>query len=519
MKNIYNYIMRFPFTYIIYMTISFAIGISLAFIIKKIYLVYIFSIIAFILIIISIILNCAKKTDILLLFISCIFIGYDYTIIRYYNNFSNSIGNAEENIKAFSAYITKYDGVWGIRKRYIAKVDSIYDGTNWKKTGGNIRIYNQSMKELYIKDKIIVSSGLKLYKNILTNDNEKYDNKAIIKNLENKMIYGVSTIYRNGDFTLEKDGFSIFNFINKYSIRLRHFVKKALGEYLNPITYSVAQCLVTGDKSIIPHDIQKVFIEAGIAHLLAVSGLHLSMVLLIVTIICSFLPINFYKKLIIAASIAIIIYFPLTLYSISVIRAGIMAICIVISFYFDRNKNSINALFVAALIILLKDPNTLRDISFQFSFLATLGILLYYPIYESIVAKKINKVINYFFKAIFINLSALIITMPLSIYYFSVLNINSILSNIFAIPISFVVLSSSVLTVVVYAIFPEISIYPSKTLEVSTNLLLNISKIFANMDILKYTLVCNFNIAIFLIVISSIIGFYLYIKLVIANPK
>lgn len=114
------------------------------------------------------------------------------------------------------------------------------------------------------------------------------------------------------------------------------------------------------------------------------------MVLYILFIALSFLPINFYKRILISTIITIIIYPAITLFSVSIIRASIMAFCLLISFIFDKNRNSVNSLFLAALIILTIEPNSIREISFQFSFLATLGIILYYPIFDFYILSKIK---------------------------------------------------------------------------------------------------------------------------------
>lgn len=201
-----------------------------------------------------------------------------------------------------------------------------------------------------------------------------------------------------------------------------------------------------GDKNIIPYHIRKYFIDYRISHILSISGLHISMILSILYLILSFFHLNFYKRILISSIITVIIYPPITLFSVSIIRASIMAVCFTISYYFDRNRNSVNALFLSALIILLLNPNSIKDISFQFSFLATLGIILYYPIINFYVIKNTknintnNKVLEITKSIIIkslsflsINVFALIIVLPLSIYHFSILNLTSIIANIFAI--------------------------------------------------------------------------------------
>ena len=514
MKKFYSY----PITYILYIALSFSFGISLALSLKNIFLSYIFLIIAFILIILSLIFAFLNKTKIYVAIISCFFIGYSFTIARYYKIFINPLSDFEGYIKGYRAKIKEYEGVINFRDRYIAYVDMIYDGKNWHDYAGNIRIYHNSSKPIYINDEITVYAKINLYKNIFTNENEK----NIIKNLDNKMLYGVSSIYPYINFTVQKSGFSIINYINKYGLYFRNIAKKSLGKFLSPINYSVAQGITIGDKSIIPKNINQYFIDAGISHILSISGLHISMVLYILFIALSFLPINFYKRILISTIITIIIYPAITLFSVSIIRASIMAFCLLISFIFDKNRNSVNSLFLAALIILTIEPNSIREISFQFSFLATLGIILYYPIFDFHVLNKITKNINnHFLKNLikkliaflFINLIALISILPLSVHHFSILNLTSIISNIFAVPLAFIILASSIITITTFQIFYPLSIYPASTVEFFTNMLINLSKNFSDMKFLKYQISFNSYFAVFLTFIIMIIGLILRVKI------
>lgn len=514
MKKFYSY----PITYILYIALSFSFGISLALSLKNIFLSYIFLIVAFILIILSLIFAFLNKTKIYLAIISCFFIGYSFTIARYYKIFINPLSDFEGNIKGYRAKIKEYEGVINFRDRYIAYVDMIFDGKNWLYYSGNIRIYHNSSKPIYINDTITVYAKINLYKNIFTNENEK----NIIKNLDNKMLYGVSSIYPYINFTVQKSGFSIINYINKYGLYFRNIAKKSLGKFLSPINYSVAQGITIGDKSVIPKNINQYFIGAVISHILSISGLHISMVLYILFIALSFIPINFYKRILISTIITIIIYPAITLFSVSIIRASIMAFCLLISFIFDKNRNSVNSLFLAALIILTIEPNSIREISFQFSFLATLGIILYYPIFDFHVLNKITKNINnHFLKNLikkliaflFINLIALISILPLSVHHFSILNLTSIISNIFAVPLAFIILASSIITITTFQIFYPLSIYPASTVEFFTNMLINLSKNFSDMKFLKYQISFNSYFAVFLTFIIMIIGLILRVKI------
>ncbi|KLI22619.1 ComEC/Rec2 family competence protein [Brachyspira hyodysenteriae] len=520
-----NIFFLYPLTYIIYITLSFSIGIALAF--KTNNFLYISIIISLVLIVLSIILALKNKLNIsiIMLIFSCSFIGYSYTIIRYYDILKNPLSNFDKPIEAYNAKILSYDGVIGFRERYIAYVDKVYDGTNWYNYAGNIRLYNDSSKTLFINDEITVSSKINLYKNILTND-DIYNSKIIIEVLSDRMLYGAASIYRYNNFVIQKNGFSIINYINAHSIKIRNIIKKSLGSNMEAIPYSIAQGIMIGDKNIIPYHIRQYFIDAGISHILSISGLHISMILSILFLILSFFPINFYNRILISTIITIIIYPPMTLFSVSIIRASIMAFCLLISYYFDRNRNAINALFLSGLIILLLNPNSIKDISFQFSFLATLGIIIYYPIFNFYIIKNIikintnNKITNLvknisikLLAFLSINIFALITVFPLSVYHFHIINITSIISNIFAVPLSFMILLSSLITIITYQIYEPLSIFPSASAEFFSELLINLSNKFSSINFLKYELNFNLYFAVFITFIIVFIGIIIRIKI------
>lgn len=521
MKKLYSY----PITYIFYITLSFSFGISLSLKTHSIFLSYLFLIVAFILLILSLIFAFLNKPKIYLAIISCFFLGYGFTMIRYYKIFQSPLSDFEGDIKGYRAKIIEYDGVVGFRDRYIAYVDMIYDGKNWHDYAGNIRIYHNSQKPIYLNDKITIYAKINLYKNIFTN----YAEENIKDSLQNKMLFGVSSIYPYINFTVQKSDFSIIgfikNYINEYGLYFRNIAKKSLGKYISPISYSVAQGITIGDKSIIPKNINQYFIDAGISHILAISGLHISMVLYILFLALSFFPINFYKRILISTIITAAIYPAVTLFSVSIIRASIMAFCLLISYVFDKNRNSVNSLFLAALIILIIEPNSIREISFQFSFLATLGIILYYPIFDFYVLNKtVKNINNYFIKNLitkltaflFINLIALISILPLSVHHFSILNLTSIISNIFAVPLAFIILASSIITIITiitFQIFSPLSIYSASTLEFFTNILINLSEKFSDIKFLKYKISCNLYFAIFITFIIMTVGLIIRIKM------
>ena len=212
---------KYPFTYIIYITTAFIIGISLSFYFKNIFMAIISTIIAFILLTIFILFFIIKnKNYIFLFYLSFIFISFSYTTMKYYDIFLNPLNKFNRDIEAYSAKIIFYDGVVNFKDRYIAYVDLVYDGYDWYNYSGYIRLYYTHTKPIYIGDKIVVQSKINLYKNILTNFS---DSDKIINVLENKMLYGVSNIYPYINFNIEYTSFSIINYINKIFLFYTNF--------------------------------------------------------------------------------------------------------------------------------------------------------------------------------------------------------------------------------------------------------------------------------------------------------
>ncbi|MBW5397290.1 ComEC/Rec2 family competence protein, partial [Brachyspira pilosicoli] len=143
-------------------------------------------------------------------------------------------------------------------------------------------------------------------------------------------------------------------------------------------------------------------------------------------------------------------------------------------------------------------------------------------IYNFFIISKIkNLKINTFLKNIFItilgflaiNIISLISILPLNIYHFKILNLNSIIANIFAVPLSFIILSSSLITIFTYQIFNNVSIYPAKTTEFAANVLIELSKEISDFQYLRYNFEVNMYIAIFITFIIMLVGLLLNIKI------
>jgi len=510
--------LKYPLTYMVYITCAFSLGIifflntentSHILVITSIIISFI---LLFLVLYLVLKLNKEKIAFILTLVVILIS-GYLYANFRYRDYFENSLLNIDtENteIKAFSGVIKYYDGLFFLRERYEVNVNNIFDGENWIKANGVIRLYNGGRYNLKINDKIVVNSTINLYKDILTND-------SITKSFESRLLYGVASIRYMTPVVIEGSTFSFKNYLDSYALPIRNYIKKSLSS-MNPIEYSIVQCIVLGDKSIVPDDVENAFIDAGIAHILVVSGLHLSIICLIINKILLLLPLDFYKRLLLSIFIIFLIYVPITLYSISVLRASIMLTIFCITLYYDRTKNMLNSLFLTALIILILNPISIMDISFQFSFLATFAIIIFFPIYvyygrSRLVTNKIFKYIVYIPDSLAISVPVLIMLLPLSLGYFGVFNITSIVSNLYAVFLAFLILLVSFISVITSIFSPSLSIYALNTLEFIASILINVTYKMSSLDFLRFHLNIPTYVSVLitlLFIVGAIIVKYLF---------
>lgn len=139
--------------------------------------------------------------------------------------------------------------------------------------------------------------------------------------------------------------------------------------------------LLLGDKTMISADVREDFAGAGIAHVLAVSGLHVGIIALIVSWV--FIPFDLRgrRKLRYMLTIILLLLFAmLTGLSAPVVRAVIMAVCVLVAMIQERQRQSLNLLCLAAFVMLFFNPRSLFDIGFQLSFAATFAVVTLAPL-------------------------------------------------------------------------------------------------------------------------------------------
>ena len=225
--------------------------------------------------------------------------------------------------------------------------------------------------------------------------------------------------------------------------------------------------VVFGDRSYISDDFYELIKRAGVSHVMVVSGMHLAIIVSLVTRISEKLFYSsgvkailiFYSSGVKAILIFITVLFMTALcgFTKSIIRAGVCYIIYAVSILTRRDNDSVNTLGGAVTVILIAEPMTVFSISFQLSVLSTLGIVAAaVPTVKFITDRRLLKGrIAGLFGAVAVTVFALLFTLPITSYVFGYVSSVSVVTNIL---ISFSVTLALGIAAVGLVIYPFIPI-------------------------------------------------------------
>lgn len=195
--------------------------------------------------------------------------------------------------------------------------------------------------------------------------------------------------------------------------------------------------IILGDKTDLDSDIKELYSVSGIAHILAISGLHISFIGMA---IYRLLRRRFRFLFSAAVSIPVVLSFGIMSgFGISTIRAIIMFILKIIGEVLGRKYDAITAISLAGLVLLVQNPFVVCNSGFQISFGAIIAIVLILPIVEEILNTD-NKII----KVISANFTISLIMNPILAWNYYELPTFSFLLNIVVVPLMSVVIVSSI---------------------------------------------------------------------------
>jgi competence protein ComEC len=203
----------------------------------------------------------------------------------------------------------------------------------------------------------------------------------------------------------------------------------------NKNTIGIAEALLVGERSGIDTETWSTYSKAGISHIIAISGMHISLIFqaIVFIITLNHSKKNLRKPAIIIAVLGMWFFAALTGMPASIARAAVMFSFIAIAQLFDLQTKTYNVLALSALCLLCINTQYLFDVGFQLSYAALFGILLFTKKLESYRPSN-----NFFVKNIWTlvsaTLAAQVFALPLCLYYFHQMPLLFIPANLVAIP-------------------------------------------------------------------------------------
>jgi competence protein ComEC len=237
------------------------------------------------------------------------------------------------------------------------------------------------------------------------------------------------------------------NVIKKFLFVIRKKTIDVLKQYVVDSTEAgVAEAMLIGYKDDLDKSLLQSYINTGVVHIIAISGLHLALIYGLLSLLLQ--PGSQYKYTRWLPPVLIIA--GLWLFSLaaggspSVLRAAVMFTCLVIGRYTSRKPSVYNSLAASAFVLLCYNPFWLWDIGFQLSYAAVLSIVVFMkPVYNCLYVK--NKLLNSIWQLTAVTIAAQIATTPLSVYHFHQLPNLFLLTNIVAVPLSGIILAGELL--------------------------------------------------------------------------
>ena len=396
------------------------------------------------------------------------------------------------------------------------KVESINDDERFKNTNLILNIKKSYNVKIEYGDKVIVKGEYKV-----PSSQRNYKGFDYKQYLKTKKVYGIvdSTYVKTIDKSCVN---SAFMYSNKYFVNIKYNLKRVF-----PDKYSnLLNAIILGDTIELDDNIESDFRDSSIAHILAISGIHITYIIFFVT---KLLEIFLGKrKSKITTIIVLVIYMFITGFTPSAVRATVMGVLFLFSKIIYKKNDTWSSLSLSILCVLIYNPFLILHVGVLLSYTGVIGILLFNNSISSVLnkikiknkkykyrIKKYEKQIKFVKDTLAISISVQVMILPIIINAFNTINLTFMVTNLILsiIIVPIVILGFvTMLTALLYSGFLKIMLYPNITL---LQLLIIVSKLGSKLPFHKiYFITLNiWEISIYYILIFIINFIYrIYIE-------
>ena len=228
--------------------------------------------------------------------------------------------------------------------------------------------------------------------------------------------------------------------------RTRSHLAIVIDKYFNQESSALLKTLLLGKRTDLDNEVYQHYVDAGAVHILAISGLHVGIITAILLLLLQKMPnLGFYRPLryfILLAGLWTFAFIAGA--SPSVLRATVMFSFVGLSTLMRRKQGRFDALMLSMLFLLLINPYYLYDVGFQLSYVAVFSIMKFYPVMRKWWQPE-NKYLQWIWSLFLVGLSAQIVVLPISLYYFHQFPILFFVSNLVVVPLLQPILIGSII--------------------------------------------------------------------------
>jgi competence protein ComEC len=380
----------------------------------------------------------------LITFLSMISLGVLVENVHHQKNFKTHYSNVvtidNSSTKTFTFRIREKLKSGNYYDKYIVDILKIEDQTVSGKS--LLNVLKDSFQNDYKIDAVLIASTE--FKDLIhpLNPNQ-FDYKNY---LAKQYIYHQIFTDNNSIYKINSEKHTAFGLADA----LRETINSKLNNYnFKPDELAIIKALILGQRQDISSEIYNSYTNAGAIHILAVSGLHVGIILLLLTFVLK--PIEYIKKGKVIKVVLILIFLwsfaIIAGLSASVTRAVTMFSIIAIAMHWKRPTNIYNTLAISIFILLLFKPTFLLDVGFQMSYLAVIAIVSIQPLIYKLWKPNL-KAIDYLWQIFTVTVAAQFGVIPISLYYFHQFPSLFFVSNLAIIPFLGVILGFGILIII-----------------------------------------------------------------------
>ncbi len=360
-----------------------------------------------------------KKTFIYSVFIIFVFLSLILNCITIKD--SILLNNLEKDFK-FIGIIEEIKWKQEEESKYVIKIKNIENKEINYSVNEKVMLKIIGERDIEIGDIITFNGKLK---KPMENTNPKLFNYK--QRLLSEKVYTTITIKDHSLIKVNKDN---KKYKYKMRVKFREDINNIFDSNLNQANSDLMKSIILGENSYLEDEDIAKYRDLGLAHILAVSGLHIGIISGFLLILLSNLRIK--RKKVYFIILFIIWYYGFLIgYPPSLIRANIMMTILFLAKISDEPNNLLNSLFLAMVLSLIINPFWILNVGFQLSYIATFSIIYLTPKIQAGFYPYENKII-YALSGI---LGVQIGLLPIQAYYFNEIPVLTILTNLLIAPI------------------------------------------------------------------------------------